>query len=200
MPGPRWLIGSAAVAACLALAACGGGATAKPNAAGRPAPSAAEVSPSAAPSAAAAPTLRGNAAANPACKLLTTDQVASAAGLSVVGVLGLEADTTNPAKHSESCTWFLDPKYVQSSLVVQYTVYAKPPAELPPYYRQVIAQGYGKAVPQLGDISKINKHVLDTVDRRAEIHLTLLVHADATAPEQAATVQLMRLVMAGIPQ
>ncbi|MGB9378797.1 MAG: DUF3558 family protein [Mycobacteriales bacterium] len=191
------LIGPLAV--CLALAGCGSAAkplTTQPRSAlsAAPAPS------SAAPSAPPAPTLRGNAATNPACKLLTLEQVSAASGLDVVGVLGLDSGPVNPAKHSESCTWFLDPKYVQSSLVVQYTVYAKHPAELPPYYRQVIAQGYGKAVASLGEISKMDKHALDTIDRRAEVHVTLLVHAEATPQDQEATVQLMRLVLPGIPQ
>jgi len=188
------------LAVCLVLAGCGGGdaKSAKP-AAGRTAPSASD-SPSAAPSASRAVTLQGNAATNPACKLLTLDQISAASGLDVVGMLGLDMGPQSPAKHSESCTWYLDPKYVQSSLVVQYSVFAKPPVELPPYYRQVIAQGYAKAVPQLGDMSKIDKHTVDTVYRRAEIHVVLLVHAVATPEEQAATVQLMRLVMAGIPQ
>jgi hypothetical protein len=184
---------------CLALAGCGGDRTnAAPQATGvvsQPAPS-----PSAEESQTTAPTLRGNAAINPACKLLSLDQVATAGGLNVIGVLGLPADTTNPAKHSESCTWYLDSKDVQSSLVVQYTLFAKPPADLMAYYPQVIAQGFGKAVPKLGDISKIKGHVLDTIYKRAEIHVSLLTHAEATAQDQAAAIAVMRLVMAGIRQ
>jgi hypothetical protein len=72
-----------------------------------------------APSEAAPPRLRGNAETNPACKLLTIEQVSTSAGLPVSAVLGLVADTANPAKHSESCTWFLASEEIQASLVVQ---------------------------------------------------------------------------------
>lgn len=192
-------VAGTAVGLCLALTGCGGGSTsAAPQATG--VVSQPVASPSAEESQTTAPTLRGNAATNPACKLLSLDQVATAASLNVIGVLGLPADTTNPAKHSESCTWFLDSKDVQSSLVVQYTLFAKPPADLKAYYPQVITQGFGKAVPKLGDISKIKGHVLDTIYKRAEIHVSLLTHAEATAQDQAAAIAVMRLVMAGIPQ
>jgi hypothetical protein len=156
--------------------------------------------PSEEPATTAAPPLRGNAATNPACALLTVEQVSEAAGLAVIGILGLPADTTNPAKHSESCTWFLDPKEVQSSLVVQYTVFAKQPKDLLAYYPQVISQGFGTKVADLGDLSKIKGHVLDTIDRRAEIHVSLLTHAEATPSDQAAAIGLMRTVIAGIHQ
>jgi hypothetical protein len=144
--------------------------------------------------------MRGNAATNPACQLLTVDQVATNSGLSVNGVLGLVADTTNPAKHSESCTWFLEAKDVQSSLVVQYTVFAKPPSEITAYYKQMSKQGFAEIVPDLGDVAKIKGHVLDAVYKRASISVTLLTHAEATAEDQAAAIQLMRLVMPGIAQ
>jgi hypothetical protein len=182
------------------LTACGGASHPRPAAVpvtSEPAPPPSEepVAEAVAP-----PTLRGNAATNPACALLTLEQVSAASGLDVVGVLGLPADSTNPAKHSESCTWFLDPKVVQSSLVLQYTLYAKPPADLKAYYPQVIQQGFGTAVRGLGDISKVKGHVLDTVYKRAEVHVSLLVHAEATPADQAASVGLMRLVLAGLKQ
>jgi len=145
-------------------------------------------------------TLRGNAATNPACKLLSIDQVASIAGLPVVGILGLASD---PAQHSESCTWYLEPRYLQSSLVVQYKLYPQPPTSLKAYYKDVIRQGYGKAVPKLGDVAKIFGNVgpvVDTVYRRAEIHVTVLVHPQATAEDRAAAIQFTRLVLAGIKQ
>ena len=144
--------------------------------------------------------IQGNAETNPACQLLTVDQVAAAAGLDVVGMLGLVPDKTNPDKLSESCTWFLDPKVVQSSLVVQYTVFGRPPADLKAYYPQVIAQGFGKKVPNLGAISKIQGFVLDTIYKRAEIHVSLLIHPKATAEDQAATIGLMRLIMPRVKQ
>jgi hypothetical protein len=184
-----------------ALTACGGSGSSK---VATPAATTVVVTPSAEPSAeasqVAAPTLRGNAATNPACKLLSLGQVATAARLNVTGILGLPSDLTNPAKRSESCTWYLDSKNVQSSLVVQYTVYARPPTDIKGYYPQVIAQGFGKTVPKLGDISKIYKHALDTVYKRAEIHVTLLTHAEATAEDQAASIAVMRLLLAGIRQ
>lgn len=152
------------------------------------------------PSGAPAPELRGNAATNPACMLLTTQQVSTLSGLAVIALLGLPSDKTNPAKRSESCTWFLDPKVVQSSLVVQYTLYAKPPSDVRAYYPQVVKQGYARAVPHLGDVSKISGHVLDTVYKRSEVHVTLLTHAEATAADQAATIALMRLVLPRIVQ
>lgn len=181
----------------LALTGCGG--ESRPVAAGSPSPSA-EVVATAQETPASVVPLRGNAATNPACALLSQEQVAAEAGLAVVGVLGLAADNSNPAKHSESCTWFLDPKVVQSSLVVQYTLYDKPPADILGYYPQVVAQGFGTVVPKLGDYSKIKGHVVDTVFKRAEIHVTLLTHAEATPEDQAATIRIMRLVMAGIRQ
>lgn len=206
----QWIVAGTTVV-CLAVAGCGGDASPTPPASGvvsQPAPPPPATAPAAtepaatepATAPAAAPTLRGNAATNPACKLLSIEQVTTHAGLSVLGVLGLVADTSNPAKHSESCTWLLEAKDVQSSLVVQYTLFAKPPADLKAYYPQVIKQGFGEAVPQLGDISKIQGHVLDTIDRRAEIHVSLLTHAEATAEDQAAAIAIMRLVMAGMPQ
>lgn len=73
---------------------------------------------------------------------------------------------------------------------------AAPPA----YYRQVIQQGYYKAVPKLGEVAKIDRHVVDAVYKRAEIHVELLVHAEATTADQAAAIQIMRLVMRGIAQ
>lgn len=195
----RGLRGGTAVAVTLALAGCGGSSrTATPRATG--VASQPVASPTAEEAQATAPTLRGNAATNPACKLLSVEQVSAAAGLSVNGLLGLPADKSNPAKLAESCTWYLESKSVQSSLVLQYTVYARRPADLLAYYPQVIAQGYGKAVPHLGDISKISGHVLDTIYKRAEIHVSLLVHAEATAQDQAAAVSLMRVVMAGVAQ
>lgn len=157
-------------------------------------------SPSASAEAAKAPTLRGNAATNPACKLFTTDEVAAGTGLPVVGVLGLAIDNTASVKKSESCTWYLDSKIVQASLVVQYTLYPKPPTEIATYYKQVIAQGFGKQVPQLGDISKIDKHALDTVYRRYEIHVSMLLHGEATADDQAKTTEIMRQLLTRIPQ
>lgn len=194
----RWLLAGTATVLSVVLAGCGASEqTASPAASTSvaPAPSPSEeVVPS------MAPTLRGNASTNPACKLLSVEQVSSSAGLAVIGVLGLPADNTNPAKHSESCTWFLDPKVVQSSLVVQYTLYAKPPADLKAYYPQVVAQGFGTAVPHLGDISKIKGHVLDTIYKRAEIHVSLLTHAEASPEDQTAAIALMRLVMRGIAQ
>lgn len=147
-----------------------------------------------------APELRGNAATNPACKLFTTDDIAADTGLAVVGVLGLPADNRGSVKQSESCTWFLDPKIIQASLVVQYTIYPKPPAEIAAYYKSVIAQGFGKQVPQLGDISKIDKHVVDTVYKRSEIHVTLLLHGEATPEDQAKTIEIMRKLLPGIQQ
>jgi hypothetical protein len=185
----------------LCLTGCAGGAArpAADAATSQPDSTLASATAEASP-AAEAPAMRGNAATNPACKLLSLNQVSTQAALPVIAVLGLPADTTNPAKHSESCTWFLEPKVVQSSLVVQYTMFAKPPADLKAYYPQVIAQGFGRAVPKLGDISKIQGHVLDTVYKRAEIHVSLLTHAEATAQDKLATIALMRLVMAGIKQ
>lgn len=195
----RWRLAGSALGLSLALAGCGGS-----SKAASPLASTVAIQPSASPSAeeaqATAPTLRGNAATNPACKLLSLEQVSAAAGLTVNGVLGLPADKSNPAKLAESCTWYLESKSVQSSLVLQYTLYARPPADLKAYYPQVIAQGFGKAVPHLGDISKVSGHVLDTIYRRAEIHVSLLVHAEATPQDQAAAISLMRLVMAGIKQ
>lgn len=185
--------------AALALTACGSG-----DSAGSPPPAPVATASSTAAAepteATTAPTLRGNAATNPACALLTTDQVATLSGLRVVGLLGLPADKSNPAKLSESCTWFLDPKVIQSSLVVQYTLYAKPPADVLGYYPQVVEQGFAQAVPKLGDVSKIQGHVLDTVHKRAEIHVSLLTHAEATPEDQAASIEIMRLVMAGLKQ
>lgn len=146
-----------------------------------------------------APELRGNAASNPACKLLSNDQVAAISGLAVTGLLGLPGSAAND-RRSESCTWYLDPKYVQSSLVVQYSVYLKPPANVAEYYKSVIKLGYGKAVPRLGTVAKIDKHVVDAIYLRAEIHVTLVVHAEASAEDQSATIQLTRLAMTGIAQ
>lgn len=193
----------------LALTACGGAGDDKSDAPATPSastsPSEAVESPSAEPqttdpSESTAPTMSGNARRNPACRLLSLDEVTAASRLDVIGVLGLPADKTNPDKRSESCTWFLDPKIIQSSLVVQYTLYDQPPAELIAYYPQVIAQGFGKAVPRLGDSSKIDGHVLDTIYRRAEIHVTLLTHAEATRADQKAAIALMRRVMTGLRQ
>lgn len=192
----------------VALTACGGGDDAAGEDDATPTPTGSSTSTDSPPAATETPespsadsiTLQGNAATNPACQLLTIEQVQGAAGLDVVGMLGLPADTTNPDKHSESCTWFLDPKVVQSSLVVQYTTYGKPPADVIAYYPQVIEQGFAKAVPGLGTVSKINGHVLDTIHQRTEIHLTLLTHAEATPEDQAAAIDLMRIVMAGIKQ
>lgn len=154
----------------LALASCGGaddGAAANDTSATTPSASAPIPSPDSSPSVteSTAPkvNLQGNAATNPACRLLTLEQVQAATHLDVIGMLGLPADTTNPDKHSESCTWFLDPKVVQSSLVMQYTTYAQRPSDLIAYYPQVIASGVGDAVPELGTVSKIDGHVLDTV-------------------------------------
>jgi hypothetical protein len=190
------------------LTSCGGedagGSTGDDDTAAAPAPSSLQPAPeSSAPetSAAAAPVnLQGNAARNPACKLLSIGEVEAAAGLTVIGILGLPADTTNPDKHSESCTWFLEPKVVQSSLVVQYTRYGEPPADVIAYYPQVVDQGLATAVPNLGTVSKINGHVLDTIFQRTEIHVTLLTHAEATSEDQRSTVGLMRTVMPRIKQ
>ena len=191
------------------LSACGGDGDADESASGETAsdslsPSAPITSPDPSPAAeeSTAPpvNLQGNAAANPACALLNVEQVHAASGLDVIGMLGLPADSTNPDKHSESCTWFLDPKVVQSSLVVQYTTYGQRPQDVIAYYPQVIAGGFAKAVPHLGTISKIQGHVLDTIYKRTEIHVTLLTHAEATPADQAATIHLMRVVMKGIEQ
>jgi hypothetical protein len=157
---------------------------------------AAPTSTSAAPT--SAPTVGGNAATNPACKLLSFEQIATHSTLAVTGVSGLVAGDPSPDRHSEQCTWYLDPKYVQSSVVVQYTRYSKPPSDIATYYRSVIKQGYGKLVPNLGTIAKIDKHVVDVVYARYEIHLTLLVHAEATAADQAGAIELVRLVMKGL--
>lgn len=207
-PHHRWYAVPVAVAMSLALAACGstpgGGSAQKSGAvtsqADSSTPSEVPASPSTDESPTEAVTLRGNAATNPACKLLSVDQVATIAGLPVVGFLGL---ATDPAQHSESCTWYLEPKYLQSSLVVQYTLHPQPPTSLKAYYKDVIRQGYGKAVPKLGDVAKIFGNVgpvVDTVYKRAEIHVTVLVHPEATAEDRAAAIQLTRLVMAGIKQ
>ncbi|HEY8621941.1 MAG TPA: hypothetical protein VIM01_17905 [Dermatophilaceae bacterium] len=207
-PHHRWYAVPVAVAMSLALAACGstpgGGSAQKSGAvtsqADSSTPSEVPASPSTDESPTEAVTLRGNAATNPACKLLSVDQVATIAGLPVVGILGL---ATDPAQHSESCTWYLEPKYLQSSLVVQYTLHPQPPTSLKAYYKDVIRQGYGKAVPKLGDVAKIFGNVgpvVDAVYRRAEIHVTVLVHPEATAEDRAAAIQLTRLVMAGIKQ
>jgi len=86
---------------------------------------------------------------------------------------------------------------------VQYTLHPQPPTSLKAYYKDVIRQGYGKAVPKLGDVAKIFGNVgpvVDAVYRRAEIHVTVLVHPEATAEDRAAAIQLTRLVMAGIKQ
>ncbi len=196
-PRLRWLPLSAAAVICLTLAGCGGD---KPSPAAKK-PVSAFASSSASPSEAAkAPELRGNAATNPACKLLTTDEVTADTGLAVVGVLGLPIDNTGSSKKSESCTWHLDPKIIQASLVVQYTIYPKPPADIVAYYKQVIAQGFGKEVPQLGDIGKIDKHVVDAIYKRAEIHVSLLLHGEATAEDQAKTIEITRKLLTAVPQ
>ena len=181
--------------------ACGSGGAAKSH----PAPTAPDnstalVSPSTAPEASYSPRMNGNAATNVACKLLTLEQVTTLSGLNVTGLLGLPTQGVPPAKTSESCTWYLDSTEVQASLVVQYTLFPNAPADLKAYYPQVIKQGFGTAVPKLGDISKINKHALDTIYRRAEIHVTLLRHAETTREDQTATIAFMRLVMPGISQ
>jgi hypothetical protein len=204
----RWVLAGSAfgLSLALALAGCGGGGSNADDEKPSDTPSASEAvtapetSPTVTESNAAPINMQGNAATNPACKLLTLDQVQTAAGLDVIGMLGLPADTTNPDKHSESCTWFLDPKVVQSSLVVQYTTYGTRPADVIAYYPQVIDGGFATAVPKLGTVSKINGHVLDTIYKRTEIHVTLLTHAEATAADQAATIGLMRIVMVGIKQ
>lgn len=204
----RWVLAGPALglSIALALAGCGGGGSNADDEKPSDTPSVSapvtmpETSPSATESTAAPINMQGNAATNAACQLLTVDQVQAAAGLDVVGMLGLPPTTASPSSHSESCTWFLDPKVVQSSLVVQYTVHAQRPTDVIAYYPQVIEQGFGKKVPELGTISKIYGHVLDTIYKRAEIHVTLLTHAEATAEDQTATIGLMRVVMAGIKQ
>ncbi len=187
-----------AIGGCLVLAGCGGD---EPSpAAKKPVSGLASPSASATAEAVKAPELRGNAATNPACKLLTTDEVAAATGLTVVEVLGLAIDNTASVKKSESCTWYLDSKIVQASLVVQYTIYPKPPADIKAYYKQVIAQGFGKEIPQLGDIGKIDKHVVDAIYQRAELHVTLLLHGEATADDQAKTIEIARKLLTAVPQ
>lgn len=194
----RWLAASAAAGFCIVLAGCGGDEpSSKPKQ-----PVSGLASPSASPSAepVKAPELRGNAATNPACKLLTTDEVTAETGLAVVGVLGLAIDNTGSVKKSESCTWHLDPKIIQASLVVQYTIHPAPPADIKAYYKQVIAQGVGKEIAGLGDIGKIDNHVVDAIYKRAEIHVTLLLHGEATAEDQAKTIQITRKLLTAVPQ
>lgn len=201
----RWLAQAAAAGLCLALAGCSSTTNGSPAVTKTVTQSPASGVPAAAASSPAAPTptaaveMRGNAATNAACKLLSNDQIAAVSGLAVVGMLGLPGTNAN-GKRSEQCTWYLDPKYVQSSLVVQYTVYATPPADLKAYYAQVIKQGYYKQVPNVGDIAKIDKHVVDAIYRRASIGISLLVHAEATPEDQTASIELMRLVLKGIVQ
>lgn len=147
------------------------------------------------------PTMNGNAATNTACKLLSPEQVTTLSGLAVTGLLGLPAQGAGRAGTSESCTWFLDSQEIQASLVVQYTLYPKPPADLLAYYPTVVKQGLGKRVPKLGDYSKIDSAVLDTIDRRAVAHVTLRLHyPQATAEDQARSIAVMRLVLAGLPR
>ncbi|PZS34320.1 MAG: hypothetical protein DLM58_05935 [Pseudonocardiales bacterium] len=206
---PRWYLASVATI-CVALAGCAtntsghgsgrssGGPAPQTQASSPVAPS---VTPAETPTAtqAAAPELRGNAATNPACKLLSIDQVATISGLAVNGLLGLPRSTASN-RYSESCTWYLDSKDIQASLVVQYTLYARAPTELVTYYRQTIKDGYYKRVPQLGDVAKIDKHAVDAIDKRVGVSVILLVHAEATAEDQAADIQFTRLVLKGIAQ
>lgn len=188
-----------ATALLVVLAACGGASTSDKGASPPDEPTASSTTSATTPPA-AAPQMRGNAATNPACKLLTLEQITTLTGLNVTGLLGLPTQG-DAAKKAESCTWYLDSETIQASLVVQYTVYAKPPADLLAYYPTVVKQGLGKRVPKLGDYSKIDSAVLDTIDRRAEIHVTLRLHyPEATPEDQAATIAIMRLVMAGVPQ
>lgn len=200
-----WFAALVAAGLCCALTGCSNTTNGSAQAGGATgqAPAASTPTASASPSTTATPTasleMRGNAATNPACTLLSIDQVAAISGLAVTALLGLPG-TNRDGKRSESCTWYLDPKYVQSSLVVQYTVFDKPPTDLTTYYAQVIKQGYYKKVPNLGDIAKIDKHVIDAIYKRASMSVTLLVHAEATPEDQAASIELMRLVMKGVAQ
>lgn len=163
--------------------------------------SSASTQPTEAPAPATEVEMRGEAATSLACKLLTLEQVIDISGLNVSGMLGLPTQGVAPSAVSESCTWFLDSKEIQASLVVQYTVFPTPPANVLAYYPKVVQQGFAKEVPDLGDYSKISSAVLDTIDRRAEIHVTLRLHyPDATPEDQAKTIAIMRLVTAGIPQ
>ena len=196
MKTPPWI-----TVLLVVLAGCGGGKETK-DAAPPTAPASSESSQTTeAPVPTAAPEMRGNAATNAACKLLTLEQVATLSGLNVTGLLGLPTQGVAPASTSENCTWFLDSKEIQASLVLQYTVHAKRPADVLAYYPTVVKQGLAKEVPNLGDYSKISSAVLDTIDNRAEIHVTLRLHyPDATPQDQAATIAIMRFVMAGVPQ
>lgn len=183
----------------VALAGCGGGGGDEPKSVATHRTSAPAESSQPAESAAAAPTMRGNAATNRACKLLTLEQVKTLSGLNVTGLLGLPTQGVAPASTSENCTWYLDSKEIQASLVVQYTKHPKPPADLLAYYPTVVKQKLAERVPHLGDFSKISSAVLDTLDGRYEIHVTLRRHyPEATPEDKSATIAIMRLVMAGV--
>ena len=145
--------------------------------------------------------MRGEAATSPACKLLTPEQVSTISGLKVTAMSGLPTQGVAPSAVSESCTWFLDSTEIQASLVVQFTVFPTPPADVLAYYPTVVQQGFAKEVPDLGDYSKISSAVLDTIDGRAEIHSTLRLHyPQATSEDQAKNVAFMRLLIVGIAQ
>jgi hypothetical protein len=145
--------------------------------------------------------MRGAAATSPACKLLTLEQVTTISGLHVTAMSGLPTQGVAPSAVSESCTWFLDSTEIQASLVVQFGLFAHPPADLLAYYPTVVEQGIAKHIAGLGDYSKVESAVLDTIDGRAEIHSTLRLHyPEATPEDQAKNVALMRLVIAGISQ
>lgn len=184
----------------VSLTACGGGDKSKDAARDGPATSA-----SSQPTETTAPPfaveMRGEAATSPACKLLTVEQVTAISGLSVTAMSGLPTQGVAPSPISESCTWFLDSKEIQASLVVQFGLTAQPRADLLAYYPTVVQQGIAKQVPGLGDYSKVESAVIDTIYKRAEIHSTLRLHyPEATPEDQAKNVEIMRLLMAGIPQ
>lgn len=182
------------------LTACGGGD--KPDAAPTEAPtSSTSTQPTESNSPPAAVEMRGTAATSPACKLLTLQQVTTISGLNVTAMSGLPTQGVAPSPISETCTWFLDSTEIQASLVVQFSVSAQPRADLLAYYPTVVKQGVAKRVEGLGDYSKVESAVLDTIDRRAEIHSTLRLHYPQASPEdQAKNVAFMRLLMAGIAQ
>lgn len=192
--------------ACSSADRPSGAAAATPMAAGQPstapslpvsdATSQAPAEPDTAHVPAGQPTLTGDAASNPACKLLDIATIEETVAAHVIEERGL----TSPgayAKTGRSCTWILDSTDIGiPGVTLQWeqpvTTWHKPLVDL---YRSTVDQGLATKVAKLGDYAMIEGPDAIVIDGRQSLRVSVLVHPTPTPEDQQHALALLRLAL-----
>ena len=191
----RWrsIIGCAVVAAV--LAGCGGSnepAAAPDTTTSNTAAATSTTDPPPAPG----PAVTGDAADNPACDLVSVEEIQQGVGANVTEVKGL----TGPGAYAEqllSCTWYLDSTDVGiASVSLQWE---RPIGQwhdsIASLYQSDVDQDLALALDGVGDAGMVQGTTAEAVSGDHIVRVSVLMHPAPTDSDQANASDLLRLAL-----